>query len=64
MSEAVKEQARPGLEGLAEYAGRWVAIRDGKVIAAADSLEQLRENPDVRREDTVYVVPEPSSYFY
>jgi hypothetical protein len=49
---------------LENYAGKWVAIRDGEVVASADSLEERRENPDVRREDTVYIVPERTSYFY
>jgi hypothetical protein len=49
------------LEG---YEGKWVAIRDGAVVAAAETLELLRTNPEVRRDDAVYVVPEPSTYFY
>lgn len=49
---------------LVGYEGKWVAIRDGEVIAAADTLEKLRTHPEVRREDAVYVVPEPSTYFY
>ena len=47
-----------------EYVGRWVAVRDGAVIAVADSLEELRANPDVTREDAVYVVPDPSATFF
>jgi len=58
------EQAPFSPEVLAGYEGKWVAIRDDKVIASAETLSELRANPDVRREDAVYVVPESSSYFY
>jgi Family of unknown function (DUF5678) len=45
------------------FAGKWVALRGGQVIASADSLEELRENEQVTRDDAVYVVPEPGIYF-
>jgi hypothetical protein len=51
-------------EAVSEYAGKWVALRGHEVIAAADTLEELRAMPDVQREDMVWVVPEPSSHFY
>lgn len=44
-------------EALEPYAGKWVAIRDLAVVASADSLDELRRNPDVVRDDAVYVVP-------
>jgi hypothetical protein len=47
-----------------EYAGRWVALRAGTVIADAESYEELRADERVRRDDAVYLVPEPSSYFF
>lgn len=49
---------------LSDYAGKWVALRGNEVIAAADTLEELRAMPDVQREDAVWVVPESSSHFY
>jgi hypothetical protein len=57
---------QPGIAAGAfeQYAGKWVAVRDGDVIAVADSLEDLRANPDVTRKDAVFVVPEPSSSFF
>jgi hypothetical protein len=58
------EQPALSLEALGQYAGQWVALRDGQVVAAAETLEELRENPGVRRDDAVFVVPEPTSYFY
>lgn len=64
MSGTVTEQRAISTEAFEQYAGRWVAVRDGDVIAAADSLEELRANPDVSREDAVFVVPERSSSFF
>jgi hypothetical protein len=64
MTRTVVEQAPFRSGALDKYAGKWVAIRHGEVVAAADSLEELRADPEVRRTDAVYVVPEPSSYFY
>jgi hypothetical protein len=46
------------------YAGKWIAIRDGDVIAEADDLERLMDDERVRPEDAVYHVPEAGSYFY
>jgi len=62
-STLTKQQGFP-TEAFEEHAGKWVAVRDGDVIAAADSLEELRANPDVRREDAVFVVPDRSSTFF
>lgn len=62
MSNVIEQTFDPA--ALAGYEGKWVAIRDGVVIAAAETLEELRQIPDVRRDDAVYVVPEPSTYFY
>lgn len=64
MSETVIERSTITEQLLEEYAGKWVALRDGEVVASADSLAELRENPDVRREDAVFIVPERHSYFY
>jgi hypothetical protein len=58
------EQAPLSLDRLGEYVGRWVALRDGEVVAAAHTLEELRATPDLRPGDAVFVVPEPSSYFF
>jgi hypothetical protein len=63
----VPSAAEPALppvpEDVAQYAGKWVALRGGEVIASADSLEELRENEQVTRDDAVYVVPEPNMVF-
>ena len=64
MSEVVVEQAPLDPATLEAYAGKWVAVREGVVVAWAESLEGLRDNDEVRREDAVYVVPESGHYFY
>jgi len=64
VSKSIVEQPALSVEALGEYAGKWVALRGNEVIAAADTLEELRAMPDVRREDMVWVVPEPGSHFY
>jgi len=46
-----------------QYAGTWVAIRGDQVVASADSLEELRANDQVSRNDAVWVVPEPGIHF-
>jgi hypothetical protein len=38
-------------EALEQYAGKWTAVRDREVIAAAESHEALRSNPEVRLDD-------------
>jgi hypothetical protein len=49
------------LEG---FDGRWVAVRDGAVVADAPDEETLRANPAVQDGDDVYPVGEPPSGFY
>ena len=47
---------RPPLDPEAEepYLGKWVAVRDGAVVAAADEYEALLRDEGVRPEDDVY----------
>ena len=42
---------------LNEHRGKWVAIRDNKVIASAPSLKRLREDARVAKTDTRFAVP-------
>lgn len=44
-------------DDLSPYRGSWVAIRDGHVVAAAVDPVELRDNPDVRDDDTLLIVP-------
>ena len=64
MTSTLTNQPAVPTDAFGEYAGKWVAIRGGSVIAAADSLEELRANPKVTRGDAVYVIPEQSSSFF
>jgi hypothetical protein len=41
----------------APYRGKWVALRGGKVVCAADDLKTLRAQPDVRPDDVVGRIP-------
>jgi hypothetical protein len=43
-------------ESLRPYQGRWVALRDGKVIASDLSLAALRSQPEVKGTDVVMPV--------
>ncbi len=44
-------------QSLAPYAGSWVALRDGAVIASAPNSTALRDNPKVL--DTDVLMPAP-----
>ena len=58
------EQSLPAFpKGAERYAGKWVAIRGDEIVAGADSLEELRANELVFRNDAVWVVPEPGIHF-
>jgi hypothetical protein len=60
----ITQQPQFGLTGIDGLEGKWVAIRDGEVIASADSLAELHANDNVTRDDAVYVVPESNSAFF
>ncbi len=47
-----------------DYAGRWIAVRAGEVIADADTLDELAADARVRDDDTLYHVPPPNSAFF
>lgn len=49
------------LEDLTKYAGSWVAIRDGKVIADALDSVELRNRPEVKEDDFLMPVPDSGS---
>ena len=50
-------------EAVEQYTGKWVAIRDGRVVASAETFEELVEKSDVRDEDVLYRVPDRDMYF-
>ena len=54
----------PLSQNLDDYDGRWVAVRDGKVVAHGDDEESVRTDPAVRDGDLVYPIGDPPSGFY
>ncbi len=51
-------------DDLSNFDGKWVAVREGKVVAAAEDEEALRAHPGVREGDDVYPIGDPPSGFY
>ncbi len=49
---------------LSRYDGRWVAMRDGVVVADGDDEEAVRGHDAVAESDLVFPVGEPPSGFY
>jgi hypothetical protein len=43
-------------EDLSPYQGEWVVLRDGYVIAHGPDPVQLRESPDVAKDDAIIKV--------
>jgi hypothetical protein len=60
--EQRQQQVHPN-EDLAPYAGQWVALREGHVVASDRSGVALRDHPDVRSGDVLMPVPPASSIF-
>jgi hypothetical protein len=48
----------------AEYRGKWIAIRNGEVVAEAARLEDLVSLPKVQKDDVLYHVPHRSATFF
>jgi hypothetical protein len=51
-------------EDLAPYVGRWVAIRDGKVIASDLNLSALQSQAQVKPSDVFMPVPRTRAGFF
>jgi len=51
-------------EAFKRFPGRWVAIRDGDIVADARLLEDLEADTRVEITDTLFRVPEPGSKFF
>ena len=50
-------------EALRDHAGRWVALKNGRVVAAADNAKDLLAHPDVDAEATPFFVPHRDELF-
>ena len=55
-----KQQGALPKEDLSPYAGQWVALRDGRVVAADLTGVALRNNPAVEADDIIMPVPPAS----
>jgi Family of unknown function (DUF5678) len=51
-------------EAFDRFPGRWVALRDGEIIADAKTEEKLRQDERVESTDALFRVPETSTHFY
>ena len=51
-------------EDLSPYAGSWVAIRNGKVMASALDPVELREKPEVDDDDVLLPVTDRTDGVY
>jgi len=51
-------------EDLTPYMGKWVALRNGKVIASDLSAKGLRGNPEVRPTDALIPVPRSRAGYF
>ena len=51
-------------DDLDAYDGKWVAMRDGTVVAHGDDEESVRAHESVAQTDLVFPVGEPPSGFY
>lgn len=49
---------------LEKYSGKWIAVRDGDVVASADSYEELQADKKVMEDEATYHVPSSSALFY
>ncbi len=61
MTVTERQQAIMPREDLKPYAGQWVALREGHVVASDLDPVALRDRPDVEDTDTLMPVPPPGS---
>jgi Family of unknown function (DUF5678) len=50
-------------EAFERFPGHWVAVRDGDIVSAARTLEELEADERVSITDTLFRVPEQNSKF-
>ena len=64
MTVAEIQQESLPKQDLSPYAGQWVALRDGLVVASDLDPVALRDNPVVRASDTLLPVPPAGEGIY
>jgi Family of unknown function (DUF5678) len=62
----IAEVSRPPVpqEAFERFPGRWVALRNGEVVADADTEDELRADNRVESTDTYFLVPQADAHFY
>jgi uncharacterized protein DUF5678 len=61
---ATASQAPISDRDLERYSGKWVAVRGGEVVAAAEDYDALKVDTSVEPTDAIYHVPTAGSLFY
>lgn len=51
-------------EAFERFPGRWVALREGQIIADAETEDELQRDERVESTDALFRVPETSTHFY
>ncbi len=51
-------------EAFDRFPGRWIALRDGNIVADAETEDGLRQDDLVKSTDAFFRVPEASTHFY
>ncbi len=51
-------------EAFEQFPGKWIALRDGEIVADADTEDGLRHDDRVLSTDALFRVPEASTHFY
>jgi hypothetical protein len=64
MNAANNHATQPLSQELDDYDGRWVAVRDGVVVAHASDEETLRREHVTRDGDRCYPIGDPVTGFY
>lgn len=59
-----QQEALMPKEDLAGYAGQWVALRKGRVVASDINVEQLKGHAEVRDDDMLMPVGHPDRGYF
>jgi hypothetical protein len=62
-AEQAQRESAPK-EDLSPYRGEWVALRKGYVVGHDRELARLTEQPDVRDDDVLWLVPLERERYY
>jgi hypothetical protein len=63
-SDVDSDEPEPLSQNLDDYDGRWVAVRNGEIVAHGEDEESVRSQDAVRDGDLVYPIGDPPSGFY